>query len=212
MEDTPILIMLAGGKSSRMGTPKGLLDYHGTPWVLEQISRFKGVINPKVYIGLGYNYKLYFESIPWFKKAIDKTHNYNGVEVRVVINHRSQFGAFSTLQTVLINIEKEVTVIVQPIDVPLFNKDSLRSFIDINIPIVIPVCEDQKGHPVKLKPEFWRTLLSVDLSSKKARLDIQIKEYNTSSIAYHKVTDKSVYQNFNTKEDWNNYLKGILSK
>ncbi len=207
MEDTPILILLAGGKSSRMGTPKGLLNYRGKPWILEQISRFKDIINPKVYIGLGYNYKLYFESIPWFKKAIDKTHNYNGVEVRVIINHQPQFGAFSTLQTVLRNIEKEVTVIVQPIDVPLFNKDSLRSFIDINKPIVIPVCEDKKGHPVKLKPEFWTTLLSIDLSSKKARLDIQIKQYNTSSIAYHKVTDNSVYHNINTKEDWNNYVK-----
>lgn len=207
MEDTPILILLAGGKSSRMGTPKGLLDYHGKPWVLEQISRFKDVNSPKVYIGLGYNYELYFVSIPWFKKAINKTHNYNGVEVRVIINHQPQFGAFSTLQTVLRNIEKEVTAIVQPIDVPLFNKDSLRSFIDINKPIVIPVCQDKKGHPVKLKPEFWRTLLSVDRSSNNARLDIQIKEYNTSSIAYHKVTDKSVYQNINTLNKWNNYVK-----
>jgi len=209
MEDTPILIILAGGKSSRMGTPKGLLDYQGKPWIIEQISRFKGVNNPKVYIGLGYNYELYFESIPWFKKAIDRTHNYNGVEVRVIINDQPEFGAFSTLQTVLRNIEKEVTVIVQPIDVPLFNKVSLRSFIDKDKPIVIPVCEDQKGHPVKLKPEFWTRLLSIDLSSNNARLDIQIKEYNTSSIAYHKVTDKSVYQNINTLNDWNNYLESI---
>ena len=212
MEDAPILIILAGGKSSRMGTPKGLLDYHGTPWILEQISRFKGVKNPKVYIGLGYNYELYFESIPWFKKAIDRTYNCNGVEVRVIINHQPQFGAFSTLQTVLRNIEKEVTVIVQPIDVPLFNTDSLRSFIDKNKTIVIPVCEDKKGHPVKLKPEFWTRLLSIDRSSNNARLDIQIKECNTSSIAYHKVTDKSVYQNINTLNKWNNYLESILNK
>ena len=212
MEDTPILILLAGGKSSRMGTPKGLLDYHGKLWILEQVSRFKDLINPKVYIGLGYNYELYFESIPWFKKAIDRTHEYNGVEVRAVINHQPQFGAFSTLQTVLRNIEKKATVIVQPIDVPLFNKDSLRSFIDKKKPIVIPVCENQKGHPVKLKPEFWTTLLLVDLSSNKARLDIQIKEYNSSSITYHEVADTSVYQNINTLNKWNKYLESIHKK
>ncbi len=209
MEDTPILLLLAGGKSSRMGTPKGLLDYHGKLWILEQISRFKGVNSPKVYIGLGYDYELYFESIPWFKKAIEKTHNYNGVEVRVMINHQPQFGSFSTLQTVLRNIEKQATVIVQPIDVPLFNTDSLRSFIGKNKSIVIPVCEDKKGHPVKLEHEFWVKLLSVDLSSNNARLDIQIKEYNTSSVTYHKVTDKSVYQNINTINEWNSYLEGI---
>ena len=40
---SPVLILLAGGKSARMGFPKGLLDYHGTFWILEQISRYKYV-------------------------------------------------------------------------------------------------------------------------------------------------------------------------
>jgi len=86
MVKAPVLIILAGGKSSRMGSPKGLLNYQGNPWILEQISRFAKVNNPEVYIGLGYDHELYFELIPWFKKAVNKTYRYKDVQVRIIIN------------------------------------------------------------------------------------------------------------------------------
>lgn len=206
MKNSPVLILLAGGKSNRMGSPKGLLDYHGVPWILEQIIRFKCFQNPKVYIGLGYDYEKYVEAIPWFNNAIDKSYKYKGAEVNVVINYNPQLGPFSTLQKVLSNIDPKETVIVQPVDVPLLNKQNLSAIINENNIIVIPVCNDRKGHPVKLKFDFWATLLAIDLSSDKARLDTQIKEYNTSSITYLKVSDNTVYQNINTQADWKYYL------
>ena len=55
-------------------------------WILEQISRFRQVDNPQIVIGLGYERDKYFEAIPWLKEAIDSFYNYNGVEVKVVIN------------------------------------------------------------------------------------------------------------------------------
>ncbi len=204
--DSPILILLAGGKSTRMGYPKGLLDYHGTLWILEQVSRYKHVENLKVYIGLGYDYEQYLETIPWFKDAIENSYNYNGVEVKVVINDQPELGSFSTLQTVMRNINVDSTIIVQPIDVPLLNKQSLAAIINENNTIVIPKCNGKNGHPVKLKSEFWKPLLTLDSFSSDARLDTQIKLFNTSSITYLKVHDKSVYQNFNTKDNWNDYL------
>ena len=67
----------------------------------------------------------------------------------------------------------------------------------------------KNGHPVQLKPEFWNTLLTVDLTSANARLDLQIKKYDASSITYLNVVDSSVYQNINTFKEWNNYLTNI---
>lgn len=205
--DSPILILLAGGKSTRMGTPKGLLDYQGIPWVLAQISRYKHVKNPIVHIGLGYDFKRYLTLIPWFQKAIDAPYNHNGVEVKVIINDQPQYGAFSTLQKVLKSIDKKYSVLVLPIDVPLLKKQYLTSIIREDNTIAIPVCNDNNGHPVKLKPEFWSTLLTVDTSLDEARLDRQIKRYKNSSIAYVNVLDSSVYQNINTRLEWDNYTK-----
>ncbi|MCF6348907.1 MAG: NTP transferase domain-containing protein [Flavobacteriaceae bacterium] len=204
--DSPILILLAGGKSSRMGSPKGLLDFHGTLWILAQIASYKHIENPKVYIGLGYDYEQYLETIPWFKDAIENSYNYNGVEVKVVINDQPQLGSFSTLQAVMRNINVGYIIIVQPIDVPLPNEQSLTAIINENNTIVIPKYNGKNGHPVKLKPEFWKPLLTLDSFSSEARLDKQIKLFNTSSVTYLKVNDKSVYQNINTKEKWNYYL------
>lgn len=208
--DSPVLILLAGGKSSRMGSPKGLLNFRGKYWILEQISRYKHIQNPKVYIGLGYDYEHYFKDIPLFTKALDDFYLYDGVEVKVIINQQPELGAFSTLQAVLDKVDTKTSVLVQPIDVPLVNKQSLVSIINKDNNIVIPKCNSKNGHPVKLKPEFWNTLLSIDKSSKNARLDVQIKAQNTSTITYVKVSDKSVYQNINTYKYWNNYLKTNL--
>ena len=205
MEESPVLVLLAGGRSSRMGSPKGLLDYHGAPWILEQISRFKCVQNAKVYIGLGYDYEQYFNAIPWFKNAVDKSYKYQGAEVNIVINYNPELGPFSTLQKILSSIDPHETIIVQPVDVPLLNKYNLIAIINENNIVVIPVCDDHKGHPVKLKPVFWTTLLAIDLTSDKARLDTLIKEYNTSSTSYLKVNDNLVYQNINTKKEWDIY-------
>lgn len=205
----PILILLAGGKSTRMGSPKGLLDYRGTPWVLEQITRYKHIENPKVYIGLGYDYEQYLSVIPWFKDAIENPYSYNGVAVRLIINYQPQLGSFSTLQTILREVDVHSTVIVQPIDVPLPNEQSLTTIINENNTIVIPTCNSKNGHPVKIKPEFWKPFLKINLSSNDARLDTQIKQYNSLSISYVNVIDNSVYQNINTKEKWYSYLEII---
>jgi molybdopterin-guanine dinucleotide biosynthesis protein A len=64
------LILLAGGRSSRMGTPKGLLDYHGHPWLVEQVKRFKAASGKQVIIVLGFHQDPYFEKIPWLVKAV----------------------------------------------------------------------------------------------------------------------------------------------
>ena len=37
-----VLVVLAAGRSSRMGAPKGLLDFHGRPWVAAQVARWGG--------------------------------------------------------------------------------------------------------------------------------------------------------------------------
>ncbi|HHC80780.1 MAG TPA: hypothetical protein ENK46_12910 [Flavobacteriia bacterium] len=202
----PVLILLAGGKSSRMGTPKGLLDYHGIPWIVAQIFRYKNITNPTVYIGLGYDYEHYFEAVPQLKKAASQSYLWNGITIKAIINKHPENGAFSTLQAVLKEIDKEATVLVLPVDVPLLNDKGLQAIINCENIIVIPVCDGKNGHPVKLKPEFWRTLTTIDIKAKEARLDRQIKKQEPSSVSFLNVMENSVYQNINTMNDWNNYL------
>jgi len=207
MVKTSILVLLAGGKSDRMGFPKGLLDFNGCYWILEQISRFRHISEPKVYIGLGFDYDTYIAHIPWLKKALTDPYIFDGVEVKVVLNKRPELGAFSTLQAVLNTVETGTSIIVQPIDVPLLNSRELQKLLTLENDIVIPSYKSKNGHPVKLSSKFWMPLLKINSTNEKARLDTQIKEIKNGLISYCEVLDDAVVENLNNEVAWKKYLE-----
>lgn len=201
---SPVLIILAGGKSSRMGIPKGLLEFKNQYWLLQQINTFIGDF---VIIGLGYDAELYFKAIPWLKKAIENSVNYRGKQVQVIINPQPKFGLFSNLQNLLKQIDKNQSVFVLPIDAPLLNKKDQELIANDKEIITIPSYNGKKGHPVKLNYQFWNTLLNIPIDDYEARLDVQIKKRNASEISIIKVSDASCIKNLNTPKDWQDYLK-----
>lgn len=199
----PILIILAGGKSSRMGKPKGLLDFKGEYWLLHQINSF---IGNDVFIGLGYDSEVYFNTIPWLKTAIEAPVNYKGKKVSVLINSQPEFGLFSNLQNLLKQVNKKQDIFVLPIDVPLLSEQEQAKIIATNNLIVIPKFENKKGHPVKLNALFWKSLLDIPIDNNEARLDVQIKKRNASEITILNVSDASSIKNLNTPKDWLEFI------
>jgi CTP:molybdopterin cytidylyltransferase MocA len=95
------LILLAGGKSSRMGIPKGLLDYRGNLWLLEHLRRFKEANGGWVIVVLGFHHEQYFEKIPWLRTAENQPVHQLGLEISVVINPNPEYGQFSSLQSAI---------------------------------------------------------------------------------------------------------------
>ena len=206
MENNPVFVLLAGGKSERMGVAKGLLKYKQTFWVLEQLSRISKTTISKVYIGLGYNYQHYFDAIPWFKEAQHCFIDFEGLQVKTIINKIPELGSFSTLQTVLKNIEKSTAILLNHIDIPILNSKELQKIIETNNHIVIPNFEGKNGHPIKMDCNFWQQVLEVSATDKTARLDVQIKKINPIKISTIEVFDKVILYNLNTKKDWISFL------
>lgn len=204
---TAILVILAGGKSSRMGSPKGLLDFKGKPWILAQLEGYTDVNNATAYIGLGFDAAYYFEQIAWFEEAAQKGYNYQGIWVRVIVNDHPEKGPFSTLLSVVLKLPDQQSILVLPIDVPLVSKNELAKLLADESPVVIPVYKDKKGHPVKLSAKVCEKILNIDVNSVEARLDTQIAKLPPSSIKHLSVTDAEVILNINRPEDWKNYLK-----
>ncbi|MFT5761160.1 MAG: molybdopterin-guanine dinucleotide biosynthesis protein A [Polaribacter sp.] len=206
MKKESILIILAGGKSSRMGFPKGLLAHNNTFWLLSQIENFTG---DEIYIGLGFDYQKYFDAIPWLQKAIEKPQNYQQNKVNVVINKTPEFGLFSTLQSVLKTLNNSLTnkdVLILPIDVPLPKPPELEKIILKENKIVIPTYKNKNGHPVKLASIFWKSLLELNVSDDDSRLDVQIKKRNASEISFAEINNASILKNLNTPKDWQEFL------
>lgn len=206
MQPNTTFILLAGGKSVRMGVDKGLLKYQQTFWILEQLHRISKTKVKNVYIGLGYNYKNYFKAIPWFENAAKNPYTFNNLTINIVINKHPELGTFSTLQSVLKGLKNKEDIIINPIDIPILNFTDFNNIIELKNTVVIPSFKNKKGHPVKLSYSFWNQLIKIDLQSEDARLDYQIKKLSKKSISYITVDDASVIKNLNTKAEWNSFL------
>ncbi|REG94139.1 nucleotidyltransferase family protein [Flavobacterium aquicola] len=202
MKNDTIFILLAGGKSERMGIAKGLLQYQNSYWILEQIKRISDAAITEIYIGLGHHSKEYIDKIPLLKQAQSEFVIYNKIRIRVIINSNPEMGSFSTLQTVLQQIPRNKSVLTNPIDVPILNTAELQTIIETQSQIVLPNFEGKNGHPIKLHPDFWNPLLRLDPADKNSRLDLEIKKTNPSGITTITVTDSSIVKNLNTPEDW----------
>lgn len=207
MTNNTIFILLAGGKSERMGVDKGLLDYKDSYWILEQLDRVSKAPITEVYIGLGFNHEHYFNIIPWLAQAQTDFVLFKKIKVNVIINPNPQLGSFSTLQSVLKEIKTNQSVLISPIDIPISNATVLNAILEIENKIVLPNFEGKNGHPIKLSNTFWKSLIQLDPKEENARLDFQIKKANSNEITQVEVTDSLILKNLNTQNDWTDFLK-----
>src|SRR5207237_400416 len=88
------LDLLAGGQSLRMGSPKGLLDYEGQPWLLEQLKRFEQAGGKRVVVVLGFFAEDYQKKIPLLKTSLQTPTAFASLEVTTVVNEEPAQGQF----------------------------------------------------------------------------------------------------------------------
>ena len=207
MKNNIDFVLLAGGKSERLGVAKGLLKYQQTYWILEQLHRISKTNIKDVYIGLGFNFEHYFNAIPWLHNAQSNFIEYEGLKVKVIINENPEYGSFSTLQTVLKVIPKSSEILVNHIDIPILNSEELSKIISFKNEIVLPNYKGKNGHPIKLNPSFWNNLLQLHPTEKDSRLDFQLKKVNPVKISIIEVLDRAIIMNLNTKKAWISFLE-----
>jgi molybdenum cofactor cytidylyltransferase len=133
-------IILAAGASSRMGTPKALLDYRGETFV-GRLTRVLGAVCDPVIVVLGYHAGEIGARVP--KSA------------RVVVNPDPDRGQLSSLQTALAVLPAEATGFAfTPVDSPALGEETVRRLVrtfeerDSSTRFVIPRQDGRRGHPV----------------------------------------------------------------
>ena len=209
VEDFP-LILLAGGQSSRMGTPKGLVDFKGRSWLLEQLSRFKTAGGTRAILTLGHHLEAYFEKIPWLTDTRKQPDRRLGLEISAVINPHPEKGQFSSLLAALASplIQEAPGAFVLPIDVPgpdpKVYELLLESFAD-PVSVVIPRYHSRGGHPVLLAAPFMEALSKIFPEAAEARLDVQIRQLPPGRMVQVPVDDPQVCLNINSKADFIEY-------
>jgi molybdenum cofactor cytidylyltransferase len=141
-------IILAAGASSRMGTPKALLDYRGESF-LNRLIRVLGEVCDPVIVALGYHADEIRAAA--LGKAI------------FAVNPDPSRGQLSSLQTALASVPADAEgFLFLPVDCPAAEPETVlkivRTFRNSDALVVIPRHEGRRGHPVcvrrELTPEF----------------------------------------------------------
>ena len=150
-------VILSGGASSRMGSPKALLPYQGRPFLehLLEITIHPDISVRRVVLGAD------AESIA---KAIPLKAN------EMIINSQWEKGQLSSIQAAVRKLPAGTDgMLLCLIDHPLISSaligELIAQFYKSKKPIVLPVYEGRRGHPVIFSASLYPELLRAPLEA-----------------------------------------------
>ena len=150
-------VILSGGASSRMGSPKALLPYQGRPFLehLLEVTSHRNIGVRRVVLGA------HAEPIA---KVVDLKAD------EIVINEDWEKGQLSSVQAALLSLPPKTDgILLCLIDHPLISamlvQELIEQFYKSKKPIVLPVYEGRRGHPVIFSSSLYDELLQAPLET-----------------------------------------------
>ncbi len=209
------VVILAAGKSTRMGVPKGLVEINEKTWIELQIDHLIENDLKNIVCVLGHYEKQYREVIDTFSSA----DGFRELNIAITVNRDPDRGQFSSIQEGLKFILNDEVwsqakgVFILPVDVPVATADVWSGLADTvseflirdyeeRFCAAIPEFQERGGHPVLLSMEFVRELVKLKVQSEEARLDHQIHKLQRDQILRFETKDSNVVKNFNNPEDF----------
>ena len=187
-------IVLAAGKSSRMGRSKAALPLAGGDTFITRIVRtFKAASVEDVVVVVGHD-----------AKAVVDAFAASDLEARFVENPDYEQGQLSSLLAGLRVVDRPgvVAVLLTLVDVPLVGSSTIRAVVDryqeTHARVVRPVRGDQHGHPVLIDRALFDALRKADPATG-AKAVIRA---NVSAAGDVAVDDDGAFADADTPEDY----------
>lgn len=148
-------VILSGGASRRMGSPKALVSYQGRPFLehLLSVTNHPEIGVRRVVLGPD-------------AEAIS-----SGIALapeEIVINHEWEKGQLSSIHAALRSLPPNtVGMLLCPVDHPLVSASLVGSLIDAFLaspaPVVVPTYQGRRGHPVIFSAGVYDELLTASM-------------------------------------------------
>jgi molybdenum cofactor cytidylyltransferase len=186
-------VIIAAGQSERMSPQlKLLLPLNGQSVLRHSIFSMLPFVS-RVIVVTGYRSEDIIEHI----KDIER--------VQTVFNPNHQKGMFSSIITGVSKVTGEHAFLL-PADCPFISGEVYKKMSSSDEDIVIPVYDDQPGHPIRLSKSAIRQLL---LEPDDSTLRSFILRYSHRMI---EVDDPGVLMDIDTPEDYKEAIRYILKK
>lgn len=185
------VIILAAGKSERIGRPKALLPTgDGTPFLAAIMETMTGTAVDEVRVVVGHE----------AEQVIDI-----GGLVRHVIVHNREFerGMLSSVQAGIRALPPGTTAfLVWPVDQPLVRADTVDRIIDAwkgqDAPVVVPTRHGKRGHPTLFSAKLSAELLRAP-EDEGARAVVHAHEKNLVEV---EVDDPGILTDIDTPQEY----------
>jgi molybdenum cofactor cytidylyltransferase len=183
-------ILLAAGRSSRMGQPKGLLLWKGKPLILHQLQQIASSKIKDIIVVLGHQPEAYKPYI-------------NDKQATVLWNQNWEQGKSSSILKGLSAIKRACRAILfVNIDQPV-SYCTINQLIDAHKAskawIYIPVFNGRRGHPVLFSTHLLPALHAITEETQGLK---QIIRNYAESIVHVTMDEDSILYNFNTLFDY----------
>jgi CTP:molybdopterin cytidylyltransferase MocA len=193
-------VVLAAGRSERMGTPKALLDFRGEPFVIRILEALEALdVKPRVVV-LG-------PDAPRIRPALAAR------ECLIVENPDVAGGPISSLRAALAVLEplRPAALLAWPVDLPQVRVATIERLVEAyrrsGAHAVVPSFAERRGHPV-----IWdRSLFAaLETSSAATRHGARAVLYeHAAELVTVAVDDPAVIDDLNTPEDYERLVRDI---
>lgn len=185
-------VIVAAGKSSRMGTCKALLPMGQTSAVKRIIAALCAGGVERIVVVTGHHHQ-------------ELTQHLANTNVTLIYNeHYATSHMLDSAKLGLAYLEKQChTILFTPVDIPLFTAYTVKRLLMTSQPMVIPTWHGVEGHPLKLQCEIISALLEFEgEGGLRGALDA-----TGMQVVYLPVDDQGVAVDMDTPADYAQLLK-----
>lgn len=183
-------IILAAGESSRMGSPKALLEFRGETFLDRLIRCLSAQCSPVIVV-VGHEPEMIRAGVRAPAKAV------------FVLNPEYQLGQFSSLQCGLRAVSPEADgVIFTPVDHPNIEPATVTRLMESGAAIAIPQYLGRHGHPVLVSRALVPELLAQPADSQARAVFHQ----HRNEIRYVDVADPGILDDIDDPEAYSRLL------
>ncbi len=193
-------VVLTGGRSSRMGSPKALLDFRGQPFVVRILEALEALEVKTRVVVVG-------PDAPRIRPALA------GHECLIVENSDVDGGPIASLRAALRALQgvQPGAALVWPVDLPHVRVTTVERLIEAfrrtPAPAVVPTFAERRGHPVLWGTALFEELLTSDAATRHGAR--AVLHAHAAEVAQLAVDDPAVIDDLNTPEDYERLVREI---